>query len=154
MGTEVERKFLVRSELWRAGAEGEIYRQGYLAADPDRTVRVRVAGSRGTLTVKGRSAGLARAEFEYEIPVRDADEMLDTLCLRPLIEKIRYRVPHAGHTWEVDEFLGENRGLVLAEVELGDPAEGVELPEWAGREVSDDPRYYNANLMRHPFGRW
>jgi adenylate cyclase len=154
MGTEIERKFLVRSDQWRVGAVGEIYRQGYLAADPDRTVRVRVAGDRGTLTVKGRAEGLARAEFEYEIPVQDADEMLDTLCLRPLIEKVRYRVPHAGRTWEVDEFVGENRGLVLAEIELGDAAETVELPGWAGREVSDDPRYYNANLVRHPFSRW
>lgn len=154
MGVEIERKFLVRSQAWRAGATGQQVRQGYLSVDPDRTVRVRMAGERGYLTVKGRSRGLVRAEFEYPIPGPDAEALLDNLCLRPLIEKTRYRVTHAGRVWEVDEFWGENRGLVLAEVELADPAEAVDLPDWAGEEVSADPRYANANLARHPFGRW
>jgi CYTH domain-containing protein len=154
MGVEIERKFLVVGEAWRAGASGQVYRQGYLATDPDRTVRVRVVGNQGYLTVKGRSEGLVRAEFEYPIPSADATEMLDRLCPRPLIEKTRYRLVHAGRVWEVDEFSGENLGLVLAEVELSDPTEPIQLPEWVGDEVSDDPRYYNANLARHPFGRW
>jgi len=154
MGTEIERKFLVRGDAWRSRAEGEPYRQGYLSVDPERTVRVRVAGTRGDLTVKGKSAGLARDEFEVPLPLADAHELLDRLCLRPLIEKVRYRVEHEGHVWEVDEFAGENQGLVLAEVELASPDEAVELPAWAGQEVSDDPRYYNANLVHHPFGTW
>jgi CYTH domain-containing protein len=154
MGTEIERKFLVAGQSWRAGAAGRVYRQGYLATDPDRTVRVRLVGEEGYLTIKGRAEGLVRAEFEYPIPAADAGEMLDRLCLRPLIEKTRYRVEHGGRVWEVDEFSGENRGLLLAEIELADPAERVDLPEWVGEEVSSDPRYYNANLVRHPFGRW
>jgi len=154
MGTEIERKFLVRGDAWRAAAKGESYRQGYLSTDPDRTVRVRVVGDRGYLTVKGRSEGPARAEFEYPIPVGDAHALLERLCLQPLIEKVRYRVEHAGRIWEVDEFAGENQGLVLAEVELTDPAESVDVPAWAGEEVTDDPRYYNANLAREPFTRW
>lgn len=154
MGTEIERKFLVRDDGWRAGAAGEVYRQGYLASDPERTVRVRVVGEHGYLTVKGKTEGLARAEYEYPIPASDANELLDRLCLKPLIEKTRYRVAHGGHVWEVDEFEGENRGLVVAEVELEDAGETIELPGWVGSEVSDDPRYYNANLVRHPFGRW
>jgi CYTH domain-containing protein len=154
MATEIERKFLVRDDRWRAGASGRAYRQGYLAADADRTVRVRVVGTQGYLTVKGKTQGLARAEFEYEIPGSDANEMLDRLCLRPLIEKTRYRIEHAGRVWEVDEFAGENQGLVVAEVELTDAAEAVDLPDWVGPEVSDEPRYYNANLVRHPYSRW
>ncbi|MBI5018391.1 MAG: CYTH domain-containing protein [Deltaproteobacteria bacterium] len=154
MGTEIERKFLIQGEGWRAGAQGEVYRQGYLAADPDRTVRVRVVGERGTLTIKGRAEGLVRPEYEYPIPAEEASEMLDHLCLRPLIEKTRYRVPHGGRMWEVDEFTGENQGLIVAEIELRSADDPVEFPEWLGPEVSDDPRYYNANLVRRPFGRW
>ncbi|MBE0617966.1 MAG: CYTH domain-containing protein [Proteobacteria bacterium] len=154
MGIEIERKFLVRGEGWRTGAETRVIRQGFLSTDPDRTVRVRVAGDRGYLTVKGRAEGLVRAEFEYPIPVEDANAMLDRLCLRPLIEKTRHRVEHAGLVWEVDEFHGENQGLVLAEVELDDPGAEVRLPPWTGEEVSGDPRYYNANLVRHPFAKW
>ena len=154
MGVEIERKFLVRGDGWRAGAEGRVYRQGYLAADAERTVRVRVADAKGYLTVKGKTEGLARAEYEYEIPVADASELLDLLCSKPLIEKTRYRVEQRGHLWEIDEFAGENHGLLLAEVELSEPAEVVDLPDWVGQEVSSDPRYYNANLARHPYGRW
>lgn len=154
MPTEIERKFLVNGTSWKRGATGELYRQGYLVADKERTVRVRVAGEEGFLTIKGPSMGLARAEYEYRIPVREAAEMLDTLCLQPLIEKYRYRIEHAGLLWEVDEFLGENRGLVLAEVELADEHQRISIPDWAGLEVSHDPRYYNANLARHPFSRW
>ncbi len=154
MGTEIERKFLVRGDGWRKGARGERFRQGYLTTDPERTVRVRVAGDRALLTVKGPSRGLVRAEFEYPIPMADAHAMLDALCLAPLIEKVRYRVEYAGRVWEVDEFLGDNHGLVLAEVELDAADAEVDLPPWAGREVSDDPRYYNANLVANPYTRW
>lgn len=154
MGREIERKFLVRDDSWRAGASGMELRQGYLSSAKERTVRVRTVGERGWLTIKGITRGISRQEFEYEIPLAEAREMLDTLCERPLIEKIRYRVPHAGHTWEIDEFLGDNRGLVLAEVELADEAAAVELPPWAGEEVSGDPRYFNSNLVKAPWPAW
>lgn len=154
MGTEIERKFLVRDDRWRPGASGVLYRQGYLTTDPERTVRVRLAAGTGYLTIKGRTTGASRAEFEYEIPAAEAVDMLDRLCLHPLIEKKRYRVSHEGHVWEVDEFLGENEGLTLAEIELTAPDERVALPPWAGAEVTEDPRYYNANLATHPFRCW
>jgi len=154
VGTEIERKFLVRNTEWLAGAVGQPVRQGFLSIDPDRTVRVRVVEDRGYLTVKGRAEGLVRAEFEYPIPVEDAVSLLDRLCLRPLIEKTRYRLGYGGLTWEVDVFGGENQGLVVAEVELDDPDEEVNLPPWVGEEVSHDPRYHNASLVKCPFSRW
>jgi adenylate cyclase len=155
MATEIERKFLVRREVWRPdAAAGVHYRQGYLASFPSPVVRVRVAGDRGYLTVKGRTVGIVRDEYEYPIPLADADAMLDTLCTKPLIEKVRYRVPHAGRTWEVDDFSGANAGLLLAEVELPSANADVVLPSWVGREVSDDPRYVNANLAVHPYVEW
>lgn len=154
MGIEIERKFLVRGEAWCPVAAGLLYRQGYLSTDPGRTVRVRLAGEAAWLTIKGPPEGLLRPEFEYPIPVADANEMLDRLCRRPLIEKIRHRVSHGGRTWEVDEFLGDNAGLLLAEVELDRPDEEVELPPWAGEEVTEDPRYANAALVDRPFSRW
>lgn len=156
MATEIERKFLIADAGWKQAAAtgGVSYRQGYLSASVERTVRVRVAGDKGFITVKGRSSGISRAEFEYEIPLADAQTMLDTLCLKPLIEKLRYQVEFAGHLWEIDEFLGDNEGLVVAEVELRDAAESVQLPSWAGREVSDDPRYFNSNLISHPYRMW
>jgi len=153
MGSEIERKFLVRDDSWRAGASGVELRQGYLSSVKERTVRVRTVGERGWITVKGITRGIRRQEFEYEIPVADANEMLK-LCERPLIEKIRYRVPCGGHIWEVDEFLGDNQGLVLAEVELADEAVEVELPAWAGEEVSGDPRYFNSSLVKAPWPGW
>jgi adenylate cyclase len=154
LATEIERKFLVQGNDWRAGARGVAYRQGYLTTDPERTVRVRIAGDRAFLTIKGKTRGATRAEFEYPIPVADGNALLDQLCLRPLIEKTRFRIEHAGWVWEVDEFFGENEGLVLAEVELRTADDVVDLPEWAGQEVSDDSRYYNASLVELPFSRW
>lgn len=154
MAQEVERKFLVCNDSWRPGASGTLFRQGYLSTDPARTVRVRLEGDRGMLTIKGLTRGIRRAEFEYPIPATEAATLLDTLCLQPLIEKIRYRLEFGGHLWEIDEFAGGNAGLVLAEVELSSEDEQVELPPWAGREVSSDPRYFNANLVRHPFRDW
>ena len=153
MGKEIERKFLVTGEDWRRD-DGVLYRQGYLSTDPERTVRVRTAGPRAYLTIKGRSAGATRAEYEYEIPVADADEMLSQLCERPLIEKRRHTIEHDGHAWEVDEFAGENAGLVLAEIELEHEEQTFARPAWVGVEVTDDPRYFNANLVRHPYRVW
>lgn len=154
MGIEIERKFLVTGDAWRAGARGIFYRQGYLSTAKERTVRVRIAGDRGFLTVKGESAGAARAEFEYEIPAADAQEMLEHLCEKPLIEKTRYTVEFAGMRWEIDEFAGGNEGLIVAEIELPGEYVRVDLPSWAGREVTGDPRYFNSSLARHPWRSW
>jgi len=154
MGIEIERKFLVANDGWKKDAVGVPYRQGYLSTYPDATVRVRLAGDKGYLTIKGKTVGLARAEFEYPIPQEDSVEMLDRLCQKPLIEKTRYRVSFGGRVWEVDEFFGENAGLVMAEVELDDADAEVALPPWAGREVSGDSRYQNSNLARNPYKNW
>jgi len=154
MGEEIERKFLVSGDAWRETAEGTRYRQGFVSTEPERTVRVRVAGPRGSITVKGKNVGPRRAEFEYEIPVDDAERMLDTLCKRPLIEKIRYRVMVSSHTWEIDVFEGDNVGLVVAEIELRSEDEAFEKAEWVGAEVTDDPRYFNSNLVANPFRTW
>jgi len=154
LAQEIERKFLVRGEDWRDLARGKAYRQGYLSAGPGVTVRVRTAGGRGLLTIKGPSVGATRAEYEYEIPLADANEMLDSLCARPLIDKQRCKIAHGGLVWEVDEFFGDNQGLIIAEVELDDEARQVVLPAWVGEEVTGDPRYYNANLVRHPYREW
>ncbi len=154
MATEIERKFLVKGDEWRSLGTGTGYRQGYISTkETGTTVRVRVVGDRGYLTIKGTTVGASRAEFEYPIPVKDAREMLDTLCDRPLIEKTRYRIQQGELTWEVDEFAGENQGLILAEVELDDENQTVELPEWIDREVSD-PKYFNVNLAKHPYRQW
>ncbi len=154
MGQEIERKFLVRGEAWRGLAAPTPYRQGYLSTVAARTVRVRTVGDKGYLTVKGLSVGARRSEFEYEIPRADADAMLDELCERPLIEKTRRKIPFEGMIWEVDEFAGDNQGLVVAEVELSDENQEVRLPDWIGEEVTGDPRYFNANLIAHPFSTW
>jgi CYTH domain-containing protein len=154
MATEIERKFLVQGERWRSLATGSVYCQGYITSGNGRTVRVRMIGEQGYLTIKGPTVGLARSEFEYPIPVADAREMLETLCDRPWIEKTRYKIPWQGLIWEVDEFAGENQGLILAEVELTDPTQAIDLPDWIGKEVSDDRRYFNSNLAKHPFTHW
>jgi adenylate cyclase len=154
MGEEIERKFLVTSDAWRETAEGTTYRQGFLSTEPERTVRVRLAGSRGTITVKGKNVGARRAEFEYEIPAADAERLLDTLCKRPLIEKVRHTLAVGSHTWEIDVFEGENVGLVVAEIELGSEGEAFDKPEWVGEEVTDDPRYFNSNLVAKPYRTW
>ncbi|HEY5672331.1 MAG TPA: CYTH domain-containing protein [Malonomonas sp.] len=154
MATEIERKFLVKNDSWRAGAVGIAFRQGYLCAEPERTVRVRLEGGLGKLTVKGKSVGISRAEYDYVIPADDAIEMLDRLCLRPLIEKTRYRIEHAGQVWDVDVFHSENSGLILAEIELESVDSLFALPDWVGAEVSADPRYFNSNLVKRPFSGW
>jgi CYTH domain-containing protein len=129
-------------------------RQGYLVADPVRTVRVRIEGERAVITIKGKSTGASRGEWEYEIPVPDATELLDGLCEQPQVEKIRHRIEHAGHTWEVDEFLGLNAGLVVAEIELDAEDEAFGKPDWIGAEVTGDKRYYNSSLIRQPYSQW
>ena len=154
MGVEIERKFLVPGTDWKAGLSGTEYRQGYLTSDPEPTVRVRLAGAQGYLTIKGASVGASRLEFEYPIPAGEAVQMLERLCRKPVIEKVRYRVPYAGMVWDVDEFFGDNAGLVLAEIELEYEDQVVELPPWAGLEVTDDKRFYNASLAEHPLATW
>jgi adenylate cyclase len=154
MGEEIERKFLVTGDGWREAARGTPYRQGFLSTEPERTVRVRAAGSKGTITIKGKSVGARRPEFEYEIPLADAQRMLDTLCKRPLVEKVRYALAWGRHTWEIDVFEGDNAGLVVAEIELGSEDEAFDEPEWLGEEVTDDPRYFNSNLVENPFCAW
>jgi CYTH domain-containing protein len=152
MGTEIERKFLVTGDGWRQGA-GVAYAQGYLNRDPQRTVRVRIAGDRAFLTVKGASNGATRAEFEYEIPLEDASKLME-LSDGPVVTKRRRVIEHAGSTWEVDEFEGENAGLVVAELELESENQAYAKPDWLGREVTDDPRYYNSSLAANPYHRW
>ena len=151
---EIERKFLVETQgddSWH-NAEYSDIRQGYLSVDKHRTVRVRIAGDDARLTIKGITEGATRVEYEYPIPVAHAGEMLETLCLRPLIEKRRYRIEYNGLIWEVDEFYGDNSGLIVAEVELESEQQVFAKPPWAGEEVTENPRYYNANLRQslHP----
>ena len=153
MGMEIERKFLLTGDSWRHEARGVSYSQGYISRGTGRTVRVRIAGEEAFLTIKGPVNGISRAEFEYQIPVEDARQLL-TLCEGPLIEKTRFRIFEMGHLWEIDEFHGANNGLVVAEVELSAPDEAVLIPSWVGSEVTEDPRYYNSNLTQHPYGEW
>lgn len=154
MGWEIERKFLVIGDAWRQGARGVLCRQGYLVASDDLVVRVRVAGDRACLTIKGRKRGLSCPEYEYPIPISDALQVLEQVYPAPFIEKIRYALDYKGMPWVVDEFKGDNDGLVIAEVELEEERQIIALPDWAGREVSHDPKYWNVNLMKHPYGRW
>ena len=153
MGVETERKYLVTGEDWRLLGRPVSYAQGYLQRGSGRTVRVRLAGEEAFLTVKGPVTGITRQEFEYPIPVEDAQEML-CLCEGPVIQKTRTKIRIGSHLWEVDEFSGENTGLIIAEVELSDPAEIVDPPSWIGEEVTGDPRYYNSNLTIHPYREW
>jgi CYTH domain-containing protein len=153
-GTEIERKFLVSSDAWKEHAKGMVCRQGYLAATGDLIVRVRELGDHGYLTIKGRKIGLVCPEYEYELPVAEVREMMERVCLLPLIEKKRYGVDFAGIRWVIDVFAGANEGLVVAEVELADENQVIVLPEWVGREVSFDPKYWNVNLMKFPYKLW
>jgi adenylate cyclase len=154
VGVEIERKFLVAGEGWRALGTPSLLRQGYLSLDPARVVRVRIEGERAFLTIKGKSQGATRGEWEYPIPVPDASELLDTLCQPPLVEKYRRRIQAGPHTWEVDEFLGANAGLVVAEIELASEDEPFDKPDWIGAEVTHDARYFNSNLIRNPYSSW
>jgi adenylate cyclase len=154
VGVEIERKFLLAGDGWRALGEPVLLRQGYLSSDPARVVRVRVEGERAYMTIKGKSVGATRGEWEYPIPLADANELLERLCEQPIVEKYRRRIEFAGNTWEVDEFLGANQGLVVAEIELGAEDQPFDKPEWIGADVTDDRRYYNSNLVRQPYSTW
>jgi adenylate cyclase len=155
MGLEIERKFLLRNDDWRAEADtGTRMRQGYFAAPQRASIRVRVEGDSANINIKSAELGIRRLEFEYPLPLAEAEEMLDSLCEKPLVEKTRYHVRHAGVDWEVDVFEGDNAGLVVAEVELPSEEARFEKPEWLGDEVSDDPRYYNVSLVTHPYCDW
>ena len=155
MAKEIERKFLVSGEFRQDSPESYRIMQGYICSDPDRTVRVRVRGDKGFLTIKGRSSedGLSRYEWEKEIPVSEALELMN-LCVSGVIDKTRYLVPYGGHTYEVDVFHGANEGLILAEIELADEQEMFEKPSWLGEEVTSDVRYRNSMLLKHPFTKW
>ena len=150
---EIERKFLLKNDNWREGAVGVHYKQAYLNEKGDNTVRVRIEGEKAKLTIKGKSSNISRLEFEYDIPMEDA-EALFTLAKTPIVEKYRYKIMYAGNCWEVDEFLGLNRGLVVAEIELESETQPFEKPDWIGMEVSGDKRYTNANLARKPYCEW
>lgn len=152
---EIERKYLIRMDLWLKSEkpEGRLLLQGYLCRDDEKVVRIRIAGQRGFLTIKGKLENLGRPEFEYEIPVTEARDLL-SLSLFPPIEKTRYKYPYGGRIWDVDIFHGENEGLAMAEVELDEPGEEIDFPDWAGEEVSHDPRYYNSYIAGHPFRTW
>ncbi|MES2047509.1 MAG: CYTH domain-containing protein [Pseudomonadota bacterium] len=154
MGIEIERKFLVVDDGWKHQVEGVFMRQGYICSEPGRIVRVRVEGERAMLTIKGKTEGISRGEWEYAIPLEDARQLLDVLCEKPLIEKNRYRISFGGFVWEVDEFFGENAGLIVAEIELESETQTFTKPDWVGQEVSQDSRYANANLFKHPFQSW
>ncbi len=155
MGVEIERKFLVDHEKWAKiiKPKGTHYRQGYLLNEDFKTIRVRVTDYQGYITIKGSSLGIRRKEYEYKIPVEDGIELLDGFA-KSEVEKIRYRINFADKLWEVDEFLGDNEGLILAEIELQYETEEFKKPEWISREVSDDDRYYNSYLSLHPFKEW
>ncbi len=154
MAKEIERKFLVEGEEFKSAAGGINCRQGYLSTVRERTVRVRTIGNEGFLTIKGISAGASRDEYEYKIPAADANEMIDNLCEKPIVEKKRYKITQGKHTWEIDEFLGVNLGLIVAEIELGAENEKFEKPSWIGKEVTGDPKYFNSNLIKNPFSTW
>ena len=151
---EIERKFLVTNNGWRKEAKGVIYHQGYLSTDSSRTVRVRLEGKLGKLTIKGKKIGIAGDEFEYDIPANDAKYLLDNLCKKPTIKKTRYKIPFEGLIWEVDVFEDENKGLVIAEVELKSADQKFIIPSWIGKEVTQDRRFRNANLVANPFSKW
>jgi adenylate cyclase len=155
MGIEIERKFLLRNDNWQAEADaGTRMRQGYFAGPQRASIRVRIEGESANLNIKSAELGIRRLEFEYPVPLAEAEEMLDSLCEKPLVEKTRYHVRYAGAEWEVDVFEGDNAGLVVAEIELPGEEAGFEKPEWLGDEVSDDPRYYNVSLVTHPYCDW
>lgn len=154
MAQEIERKFLVKGEGWRKLSSGVLYSQGYLSTVKERTVRIRIQNNEATLTIKSITKGISRSEFEYTIPLADAEIMLQQMTVQPIIKKYRYRIPVDDVVWEIDEFLGANQGLIIAELELQSPDQIFRLPDWVGQEVSSDPRYYNNNLVKKPFTEW
>ena len=155
MPLEIERKFLLCSDAWRARARSRVLmRQGYLSSGSRCSIRARIAGEQAWLNMKAKRSGMTRLEYEYSIPVSEANEILDELCDGPLVEKYRHEIAVGEHVWEIDEFLGDNAGLIVAEIELSAESESFERPEWLGDEVTSDERYYNFNLAKHPFKLW
>ncbi|TGM62982.1 CYTH domain-containing protein [Leptospira meyeri] len=151
---EIERKFLVTSSAFKNEAVPSMISQGYLNSDKNRTVRVRINSNKAYITIKSRTVGISRDEFEYEIPVADAEKMINNICEKPIIKKLRYLIQFQDSLWEVDEFLEENEGLTVAEIELIAENQAFSKPEWIGKEVSDDPRYFNSSLIKMPFKQW
>lgn len=154
MAKEIERKFLIKKDLWQPCSEGVEIAQGYLSLDIERTVRVRIKGDKGYLTIKGKNSGISRTELEYEIPKNEARQLLDELCIKPLLEKRRYVESIKGQQWEIDVFTGDNAGLIVAEAELASEEAALELPAWIDKEVSVDSRYYNSSLIQKPYKNW
>ncbi len=155
MGIEIERKFLLQNDRWRAEADqGTPFKQGYMTQDGPASVRVRIEGDKANINIKSANPGMHRLEYEYPIPLAEAIELLQQLCIKPLIEKTRYHVMHQGKLWEVDVFAGDNSGLEVAEVELDSMDEKITLPDWVAEEVTDDKRYYNVCLVQHPYKDW
>ncbi len=154
MAIEIERKFLVTGDGWKDGSDSLIYFQGYICSGTGNTVRIRIAGDHARLTIKGKHNNISRLEYEYPLPLEDAQAMLDQVCEPPVIHKRRYFHEYEGFTWEIDEFFGENEGLVLAEIELQSEEQEFPRPDWLGKEVSNDGRYYNASLRSYPYKQW
>ncbi|MDH5517706.1 MAG: CYTH domain-containing protein [Gammaproteobacteria bacterium] len=155
MALEIERKFLIKDSSWRDQiGSSKIIRQGYLAPLDTSSVRVRIEDQKANINIKSASLGITRLEYEYEIPLKDAEEMLDQLCPKPQIHKTRHTIAAGLHLWEIDEFYDENQGLIVAEIELSREDESFEKPQWLGAEVSDDSRYYNVNLITWPYKNW
>lgn len=155
MATEIEHKFLIVNDSWREQVIRSVeYRQGYLSNNKNSSVRIRIAGDTANINVKGMTIGVQRPEYEYAIPLSDATEMLDQLCIRPMIEKVRHFVEFGGKIWEIDEFSGDNAGLIVAEIELESVDEVFDIPDWAGDNVSGVERYYNVALVRYPYAQW
>ena len=154
MGIEIERKFLVKNDDFKKQAKAEIYHQGFLSTNKKRIVRVRKSKGKAWFTIKGISKGALRKEFEYEIPFNDGEYIINEICKKPAILKKRYQIPWGGFIWEVDEFLNENEGLVIAEIELDTEDQVFDLPDWIGKEVTGNKKYYNAYLVKHPYTTW
>jgi adenylate cyclase len=155
MAVEIERKFLIKKDKWQEATKGngQLYKQGYILTDPAKTIRIRIMGDEAFLTIKGKSVGASRPEFEYGIPKQDAEELLNNFCAA-VISKTRFKVLYGNHIWEVDEFSGDNAGLVVAEIELENEQEHFEKPDWLDVEVTEDKRYFNSNLSINPYKNW
>jgi len=154
MGKEIERKFLVKESNWQKSSKGLLIQQGYIVIRKEKVVRIRIMNDTGYLTIKGPTTGATRNEYEYEIPMKDARQMLNNLCEKPILEKHRYKLNHGGMNWEIDIFHRDNEGLIVAEIELEYEDQKFEKPDWVDMEVTDDPKYFNSNLVKNPFNKW
>lgn len=155
MPIEIERKFLLKDDSWRAEIESStVFKQGYFGGGGKASLRVRIEGSQANLNIKGATIGVVRQEYEYPIPLAEAEELLVTLCEQPFIEKVRHITKYDGYEWEIDEFLGDNQGLIVAEIELQSEQDNIPLPTWIGEEVSHEEKYYNVALCNHPYKNW